>query len=339
MLKDDVMFYIKTTETCNLNCSHCFTNGKNGRKIFFDPKKTASWVNQFAEGRTAHFEFHGGEPFLASVDDMWEFYDLTRPVWSASYGMTSNLVVKLTNDKLEFIDVVLNKRIGTSWDPKIRFENQKQIDLWEYNIALLKSRGVTIKLFVSITRDVVNTDPRELIKYFISLGVDEVALERVTSNGSAKKNIFVFPSNVELQQWFVEWDQATKELRPSYEDEFLQSVYTKFETGYTKAGTFCRDCEQKMFTINADGTVAGCPNSAPEDHYATIDDNAETVLTNTKRCGIITEELARDPRCYECPMYKYCGGDCHQLEWEDDVCAAPKLLMKKLDTEINGYIN
>lgn len=339
MLKDDVMFYIKTTETCNLNCSHCFTNGKNGRKIFFDPKKTASWVNQFAEGRTAHFEFHGGEPFLAPVDDMWEFYDLTRPVWSASYGMTSNLVVKLTNDKLEFIDVVLNKRIGTSWDPKIRFENQKQIDLWEYNIALLKSRGVTIKLFVSITRDVVNTDPRELIKYFISLGVDEVALERVTSNGSAKKNIFVFPSNVELQQWFVEWDQATKELRPSYEDEFLQSVYTKFETGYTKAGTFCRDCEQKMFTINADGTVAGCPNSAPEDHYATIDDNAETVLTNTKRCGIITEELARDPRCYECPMYKYCGGDCHQLEWEDDVCAAPKLLMKKLDTEINGYIN
>jgi len=27
MLLDDLMFYIKTTETCNLNCAHCFTSG------------------------------------------------------------------------------------------------------------------------------------------------------------------------------------------------------------------------------------------------------------------------------------------------------------------------
>jgi hypothetical protein len=26
----------------------------------------------------------------------------------------------------------------------------------------------------------------------------------------------------------------------------------------------------------------------------------------------------------------YCGGDCHRLAWEGDVCPAPKQLMKKL---------
>ena len=29
----DFVVYLKTTETCQLNCKHCFTNGINGRKI------------------------------------------------------------------------------------------------------------------------------------------------------------------------------------------------------------------------------------------------------------------------------------------------------------------
>lgn len=342
MLQNDVMFYIKTTETCNLNCSHCFTSGRNGRKIYFNPEKTARWVNQFSEGRTAHFEFHGGEPFLAPIEDMRQFYDQTREVWpGATYGMTSNLVVKLTDSKLDFISEVLNNRIGTSWDPKIRFENDKQLQLWEDNVKLLLDRGCTIKLFVSLTRDCINIEPIELLKYVRDLGVQEMAIERVTSNGYAKKNLFVFPSNLEMQNWFLKMQHQIEEYdaRDWFENEFMETVYAKFETGFTKGGTFCRDCEQKMFTINADGTVAGCPNSAPEDHYTTIDSDAATVLSSQSRCSIIAKELSRDPRCYECQMYKYCGGDCHQLEWEGDVCAAPKLLMKYLDTKINGNIN
>ena len=35
----DLMIYLKTTETCNLNCAHCFTSGVNGRKIYFNTDK------------------------------------------------------------------------------------------------------------------------------------------------------------------------------------------------------------------------------------------------------------------------------------------------------------
>jgi MoaA/NifB/PqqE/SkfB family radical SAM enzyme len=38
------MFYLKTTETCQLNCKHCFTSGINGKKIYFDPFKTIDFV-------------------------------------------------------------------------------------------------------------------------------------------------------------------------------------------------------------------------------------------------------------------------------------------------------
>ena len=330
------MFYIKTTETCNLNCDHCFTNGKNGRKIYFHPESIADWCNrvkQYQPNATAHFEYHGGEPFLAPIEDMWKFYNLTQEHWpDASYGITTNLVHKLTPAKLEFIEKVLNNRIGTSWDPNIRFENQKQIDLFESNIKLLLDRGCTIKLFVSLTRDCVNIEPIKLLEYVKGLGVQEMDIERVTSNGLATKNLTVFPSNIEMQKWFLKMHEQMIEhdARHWFHNGFMENVYAKFEKGFTKAGTFCRDCEQKLFTINADGTIAGCPNSAPTDAWGHVMDDVATSLNAPKRCGIIAEELSRDPRCYDCPVYKYCGGDCHQLAWEGDVCPAPKLLMKEL---------
>jgi radical SAM protein with 4Fe4S-binding SPASM domain len=335
-LGNDLLFYIKTTETCNLNCDHCFTNGKNGRKIYFHPESIADWCNrvkQYQPNANAHFEYHGGEPFLAPIEDMWKFYDLTQEHWpNATYGITTNLVHKLTPAKLEFIEKVLDNRIGTSWDPEIRFENQKQIDLFESNIKLLLDRGCTIKLFVSLTRDCVNIEPIKLLEYVKGLGVQEMDIERVTSNGLATKNLSVFPSNVEMQEWFLKMHEQMIEYnaRHWFHNGFMENVYAKFEKGFTKAGTFCRDCEQKLFTINADGTIAGCPNSAPTDAWGHVMDDVATSLNAPKRCGIIAEELARDPRCYDCPVYKYCGGDCHQLAWEGDICPAPKLLMKEL---------
>ena len=164
MIKDDTLIYVKTTETCNLNCDHCFTSGINGAKIYFNPEAVAKWCNELKELRpqmNTHFEYHGGEPFLAPVEDLWKFYELTQEKWngSATYGITTNLVIKLTDKRLEFLDVVCDKRIGTSWDPTIRFDNEKQRELFESNVKLLLDRGYTIKLFVSLTNDTIEMRP------------------------------------------------------------------------------------------------------------------------------------------------------------------------------------
>ena len=39
------MIYLKTTETCQLDCSHCFTSGSLGRKIYFDVDKTIDQID------------------------------------------------------------------------------------------------------------------------------------------------------------------------------------------------------------------------------------------------------------------------------------------------------
>lgn len=347
--KQHMMVYLKTTETCNLNCDHCFTSGKFGRKIYFDVDRTIDWFARLSDSMSnkpdLHIEFHGGEPFLAPLEDMQRAYDEISKHWpNASWGITTNLVHKLTPEKLEFIDTVLGKRIGTSWDPKIRFDNINQRILFEENIKLLLGRGVTIKLFVSLTKDVVNMKPIELLMYVKGLGVQEMDIERVTKNGHATRNLHIFPTNKEMDDWFLEMHHQMEEYgaRDWFHNNFMENIYTKFETGQTKAGTWCRDCEQKLFTINADGTIAGCPNSAPEDHYGTIDMPIYDLLFAPKRIEIMACEAAGNSLCLECPVYKYCGGDCHQLEWDGTICASPRSLMIHLDKErgrIDGYIN
>jgi radical SAM protein with 4Fe4S-binding SPASM domain len=344
-IQNNLQVYVKTTETCNLNYFHCFTSGTNGAKIYFDPVATANWVNQLDDGfRRCHFEYHGGEPMLAPVKDLFDFFYRVFDQWEerATFGITTNLTFKLTEEKIDFLDHVMDdSRIGTSWDPTIRFANEKQRQLWEDNVKTLVGMGFHLKVFVSLSKDVVNMSPREIIDYMMSLGIKELAWERITGNGNAL--IYgekLYPTNKELQDFFMRCHTECSDLRGEFEDVFMETVYNKFEKGLLHQGTFCRDCEQKLFTINADGTIAGCPNSAPTDHYGHINQLASDVINSKGRQKvIIDEQVIRDPRCYSCPVFAYCHSDCHQLQWQDDVCPAPKTLMMELLDGTNHKAN
>ena len=329
---------MKTTETCNLNCEHCFTSGINGKKIYFNPVKTAKWVNQL-KADSVWCEFHGGEPMLAPISSMRKFVELT----DCYYGITTNLVYKLTDEKLAFFDDVLAQTIGTSWDPTIRFGNNKQKELWENNVQTLVARGYHVKCMISISMDVVNTDPKEIIDYMASLGIQEVDFERITLAGNAKGKLW--PSNKQLDEWFLKYHKVCD--RKQVHHTFMENIYAKFEKNMPNAGTWCRDCEQKLFTINADGSIAGCPNTAPTDAYGHIEQSVAEVLLCNGRCNVILDELNRNPLCFECPVFDECGSDCHQLAWENDICPSPKSLMMHLK-DINkvkdygvkyGYVN
>lgn len=336
----ELMIYLKTTETCNLNCKHCFTNGTNGAKIFWDHVKTSDWLKRLSQSTEksphVHLEFHGGEPFLADLDTMQYVYDNCKNLWSSqSWGVTTNLTFKLDQEKIDFIQGPLSGRIGTSWDPDIRFANPKQYDLWRRNVETLIGLGVDIKLFISVTKGTVSMEPIDLLDWVRELGVKEMALERLTGNGNALLHPEIFPTNQEQDLWFLKMYHQMKDYsaRDWFDNEFLETVLSKFENNFKSAGTFCRDCEERLFTINADGSIAGCPNSAPEDCYGHIDEDISELLLNPKRLEIISCERSRDPRCYDCEVFEYCGGDCHQLEWQDDVCGAPKSLMIALKNE------
>ena len=329
------MIYLKTTETCNLNCKHCFTNGINGKKIFFDQQKTTEWLNKLVEYKLAdtfHIEFHGGEPFLVSPEVIEKTILSVKNAKNITWGATSNLVLKLTDKHFDLIEGPFGGRVGTSWDRTIRFANKKQIAIWHKNVKQLISRGNTVKLFVSVTRDTLDIEPIVLLRWIRRLGIQEVSFERLTENGNALKYPEIFPSNLEQDAWFLKMHQQSEKYgaRHWFTNEFLENVYAKFETGFLKGGTFCRDCEEKILTINADGSISGCPNSAQELSFGHIKDDPMVAIQHPVRINNIACERSRDPRCYTCEVFHMCGGDCHQLSWQDGVCGAPKSLIKHL---------
>ena len=331
------MFYLKTTETCNLNCKHCFTNGSNGAKIFWKPELVIDWIQRFSkqvkDDDTLHCEFHGGEPFLVPVDEMIKVYKECKDyVPMATWGATSNLTFKMYPEHFSFIQNQLNNRIGTSWDPNIRFSSPKQYDLWRKNVETLVANGTKVKLFISVTSATINIEPIELLEWVKDLGVQEMSLERLTHNGNANLYPDIFPSNLDQDAWFLKMHHQIQEhnARDWFENEFMEDIYSKFETNFTRGGTFCRDCEEKLFTLNADGTIAGCPNSAPEQNFGSITDSIQDLLTNPVRLNNISCERSRNPNCYSCEVFDVCGGDCHQLAWQGDICGAPKSLMRHL---------
>jgi radical SAM protein with 4Fe4S-binding SPASM domain len=121
-------------------------------------------------------------------------------------------------------------------------------------------------------------------------------------------------------------------IKPKYKDVLLEGVYSSITKGI-HGGVRCRDCEQKIFTINADGTVAGCPNAAVGNGFGDISQPIRTLLSARGRINNITCEIERDPRCYTCDVFDICNSDCHQLKWQGDICAAPRTLMQRLKND------
>jgi radical SAM protein with 4Fe4S-binding SPASM domain len=340
----EIMIYLKTTETCQLNCSHCFTNGTNGRKIYFDPNQTIDWFHRFHEAMpnvtAGSVAFHGGEPFLAPVADMRKVWMETKDLWdNVWWSTTTNLVYTMDDDKRDFFKECFTHGVATSWDRDIRFANKKQEQLWASNLKLLQDDGHDITLMISLSKSITDRPAEELLRFVMDLGIQYLHLERITANGNAVANSSIMPSNEELDRWFVDlWDASVKlNAHKYFANLFTNSILSSLVTS-THSGCRCRSCEKKVFTVNADGTIGGCANSAVETTFGHISDDIRQLLTAPGRIQNIVCETQRNPLCFGCDVYDICNGDCHQLAWQGDVCASPKTLMQQLKRDNNNVL-
>lgn len=334
--------YLKTADHCNLSCRHCYTLGSGAVKAFFDPDATIDFLHRLKEFQpefsNPSISFHGGEAFLAPVEDMRRVWDQCKDLWpDLNWSIQTNLTFPLTEEKESFLEDVCGKSWGTSWDLDIRWRgNLVQESLWEKNLRYLTSKGHEVTVMVCVTKSVVNSDPRTILDKMIDLGVKYINFERITPNGSALENEDIFATNTEMDEWFLKlWEVSLegeyhKRIMNLFFESILSSlVYNSF------SGCRCRECEQKILTLNANGTVGGCPNGAPDKTFGHISDPVEQLWFSEGRMCNIQEEAIRHPLCGVCPVSDICNGDCHQLAWQGPVCAAPKSLMVKMKAERN----
>lgn len=331
--------YVKTTGSCNLNCDHCFTNGKTGDKTQFDPMLTAAWVKDFMSMHSGdveyHLEIHGGEPFLVPISKLKAFSDEFLHLSNVSMCGNSNLVFKITDEILSYIKVYFDSRIGTSWDHWIRFDNEKQLTLWKNNVRFLRSEGVSVHLKVSVSKQLINMSPDWFLDQMEAIGVNDVALERITSGGNTEVNLNVFPCNEKQDNWYLELYKAYKARSCSFAITTLDTIEQKLKTNTVKVDTNCRNCEQNIATINSNGTIGVCPNVATKQNFATVNDSAEVFLKADGRIDEIVKELDFSEICVKCDVFDLCGGDCHRLPWQGYRCGGLKNTLRFLSGRSN----
>lgn len=277
---------------------------------------------------------------LSPVDTL---IDICRnsPTWGekTKFSTSTNLVYPLTDKKIDFFQKYMDD-MGSSYD-FLRFENRMQQEMWEQNSRTL-SKLVPMTLFVTLDKQMVNTDPRIVIEYAISLGYKYILFERITNDGHAKSNPDIKPNNYEQDFWLHRMYEETvkNEYYKQIGNVFLNELAEAWIHG-VHTGNRCRNCEQSLLTINADGTIAGCPNTAPVDNWGHIDQSIEDLFQSKGRKGAILCEKVRDPRCYECDAFDVCNGDCYKLEWQGNKCQAPQMIwqsLKKDDSHIKKLL-
>lgn len=326
------MCYLKVTDTCQLDCAHCFTNGKNGTKGWYNVEATKDFFSRLHDmypNLVGNISFHGGEPLIAPTEiifDVWYHVRKLFPdIW---WSIQTNLTFNLTSEKRRVLEEVCEKSWGTSWDVGIRWTTPQMEEVWEKNVKELANDGHDITVMVSVSQSVIDMEPIEIINKMIDLGVKHINFERITKDGSAVKSIGVIPTNKDQDKWFLKmWEQSVEnKTYEKIDNMFFDSILTEIVFS-THAGCRCRQCEQKVITINANGSVGGCPNGAVTNTFGTIYDDIFDLLYSEGRMCNISNETQRPNACYSCPVFETCNGDCYQLEFEDGVCPAPKSLM------------
>lgn len=326
----DYFLYVKTTNKCQLKCSHCYVDSTINNDEYLNIDYAINWVNGFCEEHKDDniiASLHGGEPMLSNIDDNIRLVKETKKNKNIFWSATTNLIYNIDDKKIdlfnEFVQKDGKKILLTSYDIKIRF-NQAQEELWKENVRKLITLGVDVKPIVCLTSFITLKNIEQVFNLFIDLGICSMNFERITETGRAIRNP-LRPSNNDLDLLLYDiYELWNRKYRKKLSISLFEDIEMAFNTGYL-VGCRARECSSKVRTMNSDGTICSCPNK-PENIIR--DKNDENKYHS--------EELKKNNKCYSCKYFKYCNGDCYQLVWDGDVCPAPKKIYEYLYNKKEG---
>ena len=325
--------YLKLTNKCNLKCDHCFNEMMHNHDTMEDGiiNRSVQWINDFAHNHAEddiNCQLFGGEPCLMAPEVLLDVVKRTNKS-NVYWSVTTNLVYPLNDKHIELFNLMRPyhdrsvKLIQTSWDPVIRFKSKRQLSQWTDNVRSLINNGIEVQPTICITSALIsNYTPEAVFDYMKGLGVNHVNFERLTFTGRAVNQTILIPNNRMIDQWLFDAYQTTKRseyshlIIPIFEG-IEQSIKGEF------LGCRARKCMQTVYTINPDGSIGGCPNTAC---YAP--NNVNTIQWFDNK--LIKQEQIKNNSCLMCNYYQYCNGDCFQLKHDHTGCPGMKSIYQYL---------
>ena len=330
-MNHDKTIYVKLTNACNLKCKHCY-NAQFDNQIYMPDDilaKVKKYIYSYAlanSNKIIDVQLHGGEPMLYDIDKINSLLD--RFPENVKTSITTNLVYRLTKEKIALFKRMLPYDdvpfIMTSWDAGIRFVG-KQENVWKKNILKLHENGIIVQPIVCVTNVLIKKEPTELFDMFDELNIKHVNFERLTLTGNAADGVLK-PTNREIDEWLFKAYLESKER--NIKVPLFESVENSVDGFFV--GCRARMCMQNVVTINPDGTIAACPNAA-KCWYATLTGiGTFNISRPANKQHLDNIEKHKEYTCSICKFYKYCNGDCCQLQHDQSGCPGMKRIYEYL---------
>ena len=323
-------FQFNLTHKCNLNCPFCYSLQSKEVMNKTTIKNTIEFISHKIQTENSNdlqiVSFSGGEVFLGKYEEIPNIINQLKeenPNTNFKFILQSNLTIPdfTTNNYKNILEVV--DEVGTSWDFKLRFKNNKQITQYWANIDYLQQLKKPIEIIVCITKPLLEyyPDPADLLDRFRELRLNHIELERLC-RPIEDRPLFqeVKPLNIDVSEWLYKAYQAYKEIQKT--QEFHIDTFDCIEDAIN--GDFHyehgRNCQESSYTILPNGDVGQCILNVDKPFY-----NVNTKELNINNYDeIIQREKQVNPICLTCDYYKYCRGDCCAMNWDKSGCPTPK---------------
>jgi len=209
----------------------------------------------------------------------------------------------------------MNNVLGTSYSPTIRFLKDGEFKQWEKNLMKAVEDKICVYLIITLSKEFIKKcDPVELVNYLIKRRIFGFHFDPLTRDGNAVNNwekIVVSPEQYDSYKIAFAKEFIKKrgyELIPKNEIVNRARVFL----GDAFFGCCSRNCYERVFTINSDNSIGGCPNKSNKEIYGSLDDDFEKILNSSIRRNLIIKEKTRRLECLNCEVFEYCNGGCVQ---------------------------
>ena len=321
------------TNSCNMNCAYCQarynTSGGNG----FMNKEIAKLSVDLALSSPSNnltFEFQGGEPLLnfEIIKYIVEYALSKKRNKQISFNIVSNLTL-LTPEIINYIETY-KIGVSTSLDGPANIHNtnrkytkgKESFSIVCSGIEILKSRNIPIGAIETTTAASLSK-PEEIVKTYLSLGLDAIFIRPLTPLGFANSNWdqigYTAEEFIVFYKKCFEYILEVNASGTLFREEYATTVLTKILTGcavnYMELRSPCGGGVGQL-AYYYDGNIYTCDEGRmlgemgdSSFQLGNVYKNNYADLMNSSRCKAVctSSVLESLPECSSCVYSPYCG--------------------------------
>ena len=321
------------TNACNLRCIYCQAQAEKVHKngfMDFETGKRAIDIALQSPSNNLTFEFQGGEPLMnfPVIKQMIEYTEGVKNDKNIEYTIVSNLSL-LTDEMVDFF-IEHRVSLSTSLDGpqglhdynRRHCGNESSYECAINGIQKVRAKNYFIGAIQTTTRASLS-QAREIVRQYISLGMNGIFLRPLTPLGFAQKDWESIGYSAEefLEFYRTAFDEILKVNREGYyfpeqhATIFLKKILKGYAVNYLELRSPCGAAlgqlayyyDGNVYTCDEARMVAEAGNNAFCLGNVYDNDYSELIGSGTCKATCASSVLESLPGCCDCVYQPYCG--------------------------------